>query len=126
MKRVYIAVAVLVLCLGFSLFSYGAIRNGCESFIESAENIQTCLKSEDYVRIEQQAKAIKALWKKESVPFSLLTTHYHYDAMEECADKLYHAAKARDKKEIRSCCEDLIFEAKHILTSIAPDWENIF
>ena len=126
MKRVYIALALLVLCCTFSLFSFFTITKESKAMLTSCSEIEKLLEQEDYEKISEQGKAIKERWKKESLPFSLLTTHYHYDAIEESVDKLYHAANSRQKEDIRKAAEDLAFEATHIITSIAPKAENIF
>ena len=126
MKRVYIAVVILLLCGGFSTFSYFTIKNDCQTLITHAKKIESQLKTEDYYSIKKESEQIQKLWKRYTLPFSLLTTHFHYDAMEESAEKLYRAAESGDKKQIKSCCDEMIFEANHIITSICPKGQNVF
>ena len=126
MKRAYIAGALLAICVAFCLISYHTITKDCKALITQSEQIDSSAKSGELKAAEQQAKELKAMWKQYSLPFSLLTTHFHYDTLEECVDKLYHACQAAQKKEITAASDDLIFEATHIITSIAPKAENVF
>ena len=126
MKRAYIAGALLAICVAFCLFSYFTITKDCKALISQSEQIEISAKSGDFKAAERQAKELKAMWKRYSFPFSLLTTHFHYDTLEECVDKLYHASLSAQKKEITAASDDLIFEAKHIITSISPKPENVF
>ena len=126
MKRVYIAGILLSICATFCIVSFLTITKDCHELIDLAEAIEQSAQSDESDSLGEQAQTLKAMWNKDSLAFSLLTTHIHYDTLEECVDKLYHACKSRDKAEILRVCEDLEFEATHIITSIQPKAENIF
>ena len=126
MKRVYIAAVVLIICFSLSIFSYFTITRESVSLIKQSEKIEKLLIQKDYEKIETESTLIKNEWKKFSLAFSLLTTHIHYDALEECIDKLYNASQTKNEGEIKKACDDLIFEANHIITSITPRAENVF
>ena len=126
MKRVYIASLILIICLAMSFFSFHIITKDSKSLISQTRKIEKLLEEKNFEKIEEQSNAIKQEWKKLSLPFSLLTTHIHYDTLEECVDKLYHASRTRNEDEIKKACEELIFEATHIITSINPRAENVF
>ena len=126
MKRVYIAIALLCLCACICLLSFFTITKDCKQLIAQAKTIQELSRADNPKDLVKKADEIKQMWKHDTLPFSLLTTHTHYDSMEECVDKLYHACKNGDKKEITATSDDLIFEATHIITSIQPNAENVF
>lgn len=126
MKRVYIAIVLIVLCAVFCTVSYVTVTKDCKALIAKAEQIETLAEKNDNKMLPYLGEKIKKEWNHYSFSFSLLTTHIHYDIMEECCDKLYHACRQKDKKEILNACDDLIFEAKHIIASIQPNVENTF
>lgn len=126
MKRVYIAVAVLLACLAVSLFSYFTIINSCKTLITKSESVIESTESGDFSRAEKENEEIQRLWKKYTFSFSLLTTHFHYDSLEENVDKLNREIKARNKDRIKESASQLIFDAKHIITTIKPKPENVF
>ena len=126
MKRVWIAAAVLALCAGFCLVSFFTVTKDCKSFIVQTEKIKQTVQTEDYESIQKAAKQIKEEWQRDIFSFSLLTTHTHYDTLEECTDKLYHACMQKEKNQIINACDDLIFEASHIIESIRPNVRNVF
>ena len=106
--------------------SFFTITNDCKSLIAQTREIEQMAQREEFNQIEQAAKHIKSEWNEDAFSFSLLTTHIHYDTLEECTDKLYHACMQKDTKEIRRACDDLIFEANHIIESIRPKARNVF
>ena len=126
MKRVYIAIVLIVLCAVFCAVSYATVTKDCKALIAQAEKIETLAEQGENDALPRLGEAVKNDWNRYSFSFSLLTTHIHYDIMEECCDKLYHACRQKDKKDILNACYDLIFEAKHIITSIKPNFENTF
>ena len=126
MKRVYIACVILITCLALSIFSYSTITKDSKALIAEAREIEKLLETGNFEKIEKDSKILKEDWKKFSLPFSLLTTHIHFDTLEECVDSLYHASKTKKEDEIKKACNDLIFEATHIITSINPKAENVF
>lgn len=126
MKRVYIAWAVLAICLAFCIFSYFTIKNDCEMLCEKAQIVSQYSKNNDLEKVNSENEEIKKLWNKYSMPFSLLTTHTHFDSLEAAIDSLSRAVDKQDKEETEDACRKLIFEAKHIITSISPKAENVF
>ncbi len=126
MKRVYIAAAVLLLCLAVSLFSYFTIINSCKVLIVKSEKVIDDIKNKDFASVEKENEEIQHLWKKYSFSFSLLTTHFHYDSIEESVDKLNREIKAKNGAQITESASQLIFDAKHIITTITPKAENVF
>ena len=126
MKRVYIAVVLIVLCAVFCTVSYATVTKDCKALIAQAEKIEALAEKNENEALPRLGEEVKKNWNHYSFSFSLLTTHIHYDTMEECCDKLYHACRQKDKKDVLNACDDLIFEAKHIITSIQPNVENTF
>ena len=51
MKRVYIALALLVLCCAFSLFSFFTITKESKAMLTSCREIEKLLEREDYETI---------------------------------------------------------------------------
>ncbi|MBR2590464.1 MAG: DUF4363 family protein [Clostridia bacterium] len=126
MKRVWIALVLIILCTGFCLVSFFTITNDCKSLISQTREIEKLAQQEEFEQIVQAAEHIQSEWNEDAFSFSLLTTHIHYDTLEECTDKLYHACMQKDTKEIKRACDDLIFEANHIIESIRPKARNVF
>ena len=126
MKRVYIAAAVLLICLGVSLFSYFSIISSCKTLIEKSENVIQSIKNDDFEQARATNEEIQRLWKKYTFSFSLLTTHFHYDSLEESIDKLNRELESKNKEQIIENASQLIFDAKHIITTIKPKAENVF
>jgi len=126
MKRAYIAGALLAICVAFCLFSFFTITKDCEAIISQSEQIEKAAQSADFESAKKLSAELKTMWEQYSLPFSLLTTHVHYDTLEECVDKIYHACQSAQKKEITAAGDDLIFEAKHIITTIAPKAVYVF
>lgn len=126
MKRVYIAAAVLCACLAFSVFSYFTIIGCCKTLIDKTQKVTRYCSKNELEEALKESEEIKQLWDKYTLPFSLLTTHYHYDAIEQSVDKLYRETQSKDKDKIKESASQLIFEAKHIITSTEPKGENVF
>ncbi|MBQ3431613.1 MAG: DUF4363 family protein [Clostridia bacterium] len=126
MKRVWIAGALMLLCAAFCLISFFTVTKDCNHLIAHAKQIKSFVQNEDERQVKQTARQIKKEWNSDAFSFSLLTSHIHYDTLEECTDKVYHACMAGETKEIRNACDDLIFEASHIIESIRPRAENVF
>ena len=126
MKRVYIAAGVLIICLAVSLFSYFTIVKSCKTLIVKSQNVSESIKNNDFASAEKENEEIQNLWKKYTFSFSLLTTHFHYDSLEESVDKLNREIKAKDKERIIESASQLIFDSKHIITTIKPKAENVF
>lgn len=126
MKRVYIAATVLCLSLALSLFSYFTILNSCKTLITKSEKVIEYSQKDDTAQAEKTNDEIQKLWQKYTFSFSILTTHFHYDSIEESVDKLDREIKAKNKEQIKECALQLIFDAKHIITTITPKAENVF
>lgn len=126
MKRVYIATFVLLSCLALSLFSYFTIINSCKTLINKSESVIKSMENGDFSSAEKENEEIQHLWQKYTFSFSLLTTHFHYDSLEESIDKLNREIKAKNSEQIKESASQLIFDAKHIITTIKPKPENVF
>lgn len=126
MKRVYIAAGVLLTCLTLSLFSYFIIVKDCKTLITKSENVIESINNSDFDGAKKINDEIQQLWKKYTFSFSLLTTHFHYDCIEESVDTLNREVKAQNRKKISESASQLIFNAKHIITTIKPKAENVF
>ena len=126
MKRVYIALGILLTCFTLSLFSYFSIVKECKTLITKSEIIIECVNDGEFEKAKEISNDIEALWKKYTFSFSLLTTHYHYDSIEESVDTLNREVKARNREKISESASQLIFNAKHIITTIEPKGENVF
>ena len=123
MKRVFIACVVLCVCLGLSIFAYCTITGDCLRLKAQAKRIAALTQE---TQIDRQKQLLNEEWKKDTLAFSLLTTHVHYDALEEKMDRVLRACEKKKKEEIQKTCDDLIFELDHIITSIVPKAENVF
>ena len=103
-----------------------AVTNDCRQLADSAKQIERLLQKEDMPSMKAQSKAVKAVWEKATVPFSLLITHTHFDALEKNVYALEQACQRESKAKIMLYADNLMFEAEHLITSITPKLENIF
>lgn len=113
MKRVWIALALICLSLGFSIWEQSEITNFCKT-------VDGYCQSENY---DQAVKEITEIWKKKNNTLYAFSQH---DLLEHLAENIEQLNSQTEKDEIKSALTEIraqnnVYYQNHKLT-----FSNIF
>ncbi len=125
MKRVYIAIAILFLCLGICILCSVSLHAKYEELGEMTASAKTFGEKEDFERMEKHAAQIKDTWNGCAPLFGIMLAHSHFDDLDEYINVLYEAAKEKNTELYIENCDLVNYEIKHLADSGKLSAENI-
>ncbi len=125
MKRVYIAIVILFLCLGICIMCSVSLNAKYEELGEMAASAKEIAEKKDFSMMEKNAEEIKNKWDNCSPLFGIMLSHTHFDDLDEYINVLYEAAKEKNAEAYIENCDLVKYEIKHLAESDELSAENI-
>ena len=127
MKRMYIAIFVIILCISFGLYEMYAVDNIVKECNSGFEKVDRNIKEGDYLSAYKESiKNAKKYEEKSSSIMYCYFNHTELDSLEwnmyQMAEFIkynqmgdYYALKSATKKQLQSIKEEELFEIQNIL-----------
>ena len=125
MRHVLLSCLILLLVLGFCLFSMFHIRAIVERALLLTEQAQQSAVISDFTACETEIDAAMQHWKRYERYFGLTLTHEEIDSILERFAALHQYAVLGDRDDFLAGCAELQSTLEHIRQMELPSYENI-
>lgn len=124
MKRLWIAIAILLLAVVISVVAYASVTSNCNKLENCVNILVTHIKENNASAVEKDKKALERQWDKSLSVFSCVITHSHFDHISSSIDSLLNG-KTKSDKELLKECESVIYNLNHLKDSEKLNTRNI-
>lgn len=125
MRHTMLALFILLLCLGFCLFSMLQIRAVCQKTLLLLSLAQQAGEQNDFSAAAQALARAERCWKGSERFFGLSLTHEAIDDILTRFAALSQYASLSDRDDFLAGCAELSCAISHIRQMELPSYENI-
>lgn len=126
MKRVFIALALLVLMAVCCKAALDHFEDTADELIAHAEEMASAVKARDGGRAAQSLRRLDGLWQREKSFFHILSGSDNCEQLEEALGRIKVWSAQKEKSpELLSELSDLIINAEHLLQTQSPGLMNL-
>lgn len=125
MKRIYIAIFLIILSLFFATTEYILISKNCEFFSENLDIAEQHCSNNEFTKAFDSIKQTQKEWDKKSKALNSFIDQTHTQNVNDCLFELLETAKNNDSKQFLSLCHKTKRQLLSIKESELPCFENI-
>ena len=125
MRHILLSVLILLLALGFCLFSMFHIRAICQQALTLLSQAQQSAESFDFEHCRAEIQSAMQHWKRYEHYFGLTLTHDEIDDILERFTALAQYATLEDRDDFLAGCAELSSAIDHIREMELPSVQNI-
>ena len=126
MKRVVIAVILLLTVLGMSIAAHFTLMKACDELTADLIDVRTAAEAEDRSDLQNSVDKMLADWESRKTLLHILIHHNLMTDLEISIKKAEYSAKAGNSDEVYAEIENAIENTAHIKESSTPSISNIF
>ncbi len=125
MKRLWVAISLLVVALLFSLTEFYLVSNSYEKYNKNISEIENYYSDKEYTDAENVLKNTKDSWEKRQKILKVFLLHGEVEEVTESLSELSDCLKEKDSKTFLLKCEKTKRQLLFIKKSELPYLENI-
>lgn len=126
MKRIIIAIIVIVLALALSFTGYFLVDKSCKKLENHLSKLCTVAKDDDKMKAVEMAKDTEKIWEEVHDTIESFIRHEETDNLEELIKSLNVYAQQGNMDRLEQQAELAIDELSHLIRNEKPLLSNIF
>lgn len=125
MKRTVTAIAILIISLSISVFSYFFVKNACNQAISGIEQVLHNAITEDAKKVNLLTVQTNQNWRDKLFLLNILIGREYTEEVNKILTKLIYFSENKDYDSVIANAEDCMAELAHIIESNEPDLSTI-
>lgn len=125
MKRIWVAIALLIICVSFAATEYIIVDKNYQSFSEALEISKEYFSDKEYSKSHELLNTLLKKWEDSEGVLNIFLSHTKVDEIEESLSELASFANAKEKSHFYSTFEKTKRQLLCLKQSELPNLENI-
>lgn len=125
MKRIWVAIILLLICSVISATEYITVDKSCEKYTEILDNAEKYISDEEYKEAADTIESAQYSWEKSKKTLNVFLIHKDADDISENFAKLRESAEEKNKDTFVSVSKKTKRQLLRLKQSELPDLENI-
>ena len=126
MKRLIIAVCMLVTGIAISIGGYVNLKSICRNMSCSVNEVIRAAENGDADETKRKCDDTEKMWDKKSPLLGVYTNHSEMDELMMLMKQIRQLSTARDYDELIEKCRESIYRFEHIAETETPSFGNVF
>ncbi|MBR2715438.1 MAG: DUF4363 family protein [Ruminococcus sp.] len=125
MRRIWVAVALIAICISLALSEFYIVEKNYEHYIDKVNLTSAYFSYKEYKTAELHAENMVKEWQKSSKKLNAFLSHDKTDEINENFSQLVEFINSKDKVMFSSTCEKIKRQLLCLKKSELPNLENI-
>lgn len=125
MKRIWIAIALILSCLVLSICELLFIDNNCDMYTKMINEVEFYYSNKEYIKALDIARDTYSNWSKEEKKLKAFLLHSDIDDITDSMEDIKDYAKDKDEKKFCDACKKTKRQLLSIKENELPFIENI-
>lgn len=126
MKRLIIAVCMLVTGIAISIGGYVNLKSICRNMSCSVNEVIIAAENGDADETKRKCEDTEKMWDKKSPLLGVYTNHSEMDELMMLMKQIRQLSTDRDYDELIEKCRESIYRFEHIAETETPSFGNVF
>lgn len=126
MKRLIIAVCMLVTGIAISIGGYVNLKSICRNMSCSVNEVIRAAENGDSDETKRKCDDTEKMWDKKSPLLGVYTNHSEMDELMMLMKQIRQLSTDRDYDELIEKCRESIYRFEHIAETETPSFGNVF
>lgn len=125
MKRIWVAIILLLICAIISGTEYITVDKSCEKYTDILDEAEKYISDKEYKKATDTIESAQYSWDKSKKTLNVFLIHKDADAISENLAKLRESAEEKNKDTFLSVSKKTKRQLLRLKQSELPDLENI-
>ncbi len=125
MKRIWVALALMIICISFAVAEFMIVKNKTDYFLEEIKASDYYFSKKEYTTATKILKSAHKKWENSEKAINVFLSHEKVDEIEESLSELSKYAQYKEKTDFEATLEKTKRQLLCLKQSELPNLENI-
>lgn len=125
MKRLWVAVILLLICGAFSTAEFITVRKNCDYYTQLLDTAEAYISSKEYSEASAIIESAQHQWESTQKTLNVFLLHEEAESIGENLAQLNENANEKDRAKFKSVADKIKRQLLRLKQSELPDFENI-